>query len=562
MTETPSLHPHGSKHPNYSSITSFSIHQEQQGSGPLHDQAKKRVTRLVAILACAACVTSAILVGIKWDITKESSMELFGPLLGPYLDSDGSKAKKKALKALLELADDLEGDVIFANDASFCQAADVWQQGLDPPLAVVEVANEADVQLAVPALADIYLERGVPFRVRSGGHSYAGFSTLAGGIILSLSRLNNLNFDESTGIATVGPAVTVQDMLDGILVPAGYGGVVGECPGVAEGGFVLGGGFGFLSRKYGLGSDSVLGVRVVLTDGSVVVASEHNEPDLFWALRGAGQNTFGVVTQIQYQLHPSQDTQLLVSGDVPLDPSFMVAIGEKHAEAPGEFSFLLEGPISKDGTTDALMGWFGEDDASLDSGEDYINKDVISLLSKNVRAGLSVDRISWSSMTRESGNLDGNLVRAWTGFLYEEDNTEDVWDSIISKMKDVCVGNPYLIVDIELWGGAISDKKSDDTAFYYRKAIFNVGLVLLVPADMNHAHKIFKDTVEDVDHVWWHISKHLEGVYTNYVVESLGEKEYARAYWGGNLDRLQDLKKKYDPRNIFHHPQSVPPPRN
>jgi FAD/FMN-containing dehydrogenase len=308
--------------------------------------------------------------------------------------------------------------------------------------------------------------------------------------------------------------------------------------------------------------DSVIRARVVLRDGSVTVASETESTDLFWALRGAGQNMFGVVTQLEYQLHPSQDTQLFVTGDMPLDPHFLTSIGKKHAKAPGEFMFSLEGSVTKHGTTDAMLSWFGQDDASLDHGEAYIMEHVMPLLPKDVATSMSVDRLSWSEVTREGGNFDGNLVRAWTGFLFEENNTEKVWEQIIEKLKSVCIGNPYLIVDIELWGGEIANTKPEDTAFFYRNAVFNVGLGLLVPANMKHAEKIFRHTVRDVDKAWEHISEPLEGVYTNYIVESLSQKEYARAYWGENLERLEQLKESYDPENVFHHPQSVRPSGN
>lgn len=308
--------------------------------------------------------------------------------------------------------------------------------------------------------------------------------------------------------------------------------------------------------------DSVIRARVVLPDGSVTVASETESPDLFWTLRGAGQNMFGVVTQLEYQLHPSQDTQLFVSGDVPLDPKFLTAIGKKYARAPGEFMFLFEGPVTKHGTTDALLSWFGQDDTSLDDGEAYIKEHVLPLLPIDVANGLSVDRMSWSEMTKEDGNFDGNLVRAWTGFLFEENNTEKVWEQIIEKLKSVCIGNPYLLVDIELWGGEIANTKAEDTAFFYRNAVFNVGLALAVPTDIKHAEKIFWHSVSDGDKAWKHISTALEGVYTNYIVESLSEKDYARAYWGGNLERLEQLKQSYDPENVFHHPQSIRPSGN
>jgi hypothetical protein len=190
----------------------------------------------VLCLALAAVVTPLYI----YNLPDVSPSYLLGPLLEPYLDSDGSQGRRKAIKALEKLQEVLEGSVIFDNNDAFCDVAQVWKQGLQPPLAVIEVVSEADVQFAVPILADIYIKRGIPFRVRSGGHSYGGFSTVKSGIVLSLSGLNNIAFDRSSGVATIGPAVKVQDILDGILVPDRYGGVVGDCPGVAQGGFVLG----------------------------------------------------------------------------------------------------------------------------------------------------------------------------------------------------------------------------------------------------------------------------------------------------------------------------------
>jgi FAD/FMN-containing dehydrogenase len=550
------LPPLSHSHPNYDSIV-------QDDEVLTEDSLPNRVTprfRKIALFGIA--VFLYLFSVLMWSPVGSSvtNSYLFGPLLGPYIEENHRHRLKRAIEDLRELDEMIEGSVIFMNDDAFCDASHVWKEGLQPPLAVVEALSEADAQLAVPVLANIYLQRGVPFRIRSGGHSYGGYSNVQKGIILSLSGLNSLTLDETTGVVTIGPAVKVQDLLDQILVPHGFGGVVGECPGVAEGGFALGGGLGFLSRKYGLGLDNILAARVVLSDGSVIEASESLEPDLFWALRGAGQNMFGVVTQLEYQLHPSQDTQLIVSGELPLDASMLVALGEKYLEAPGEFMFLLEGIVTDDGTTDALVTWFGEDEKSLDVGEAYIRENLLPLVPSKPKTKLSFDRSSWAELTRESGNFPGNLVRAWTGYLFEENNTVDVWSYIIKKLKSICIGNPYLLVDIELWGGAIANKEPSDTAFFWRKPVYNVGLILLVPANTKHADRMFDDSVLRVDEVWSHIyDKFLEGVYPNYVVESLSYEDYSKAYWGDNLKKLRRLKQTYDPENVFHHPQSVLP---
>lgn len=243
MTPPPPINrTHGWNYPNYSSI--MIINEEEQAIGPVQsNQSDRRGVRqhrraIFVVVATIPCLIAFI--AIRHHLPDTSPSHLLGPLLEPYLDGDGSRNRRKAVKALEELKDELEGSVIFADNDHFCDAIEVWKQGLQPPLAVIEAASEADVQLAVPVLAEIYMKRGIPFRIRSGGHSYGGFSTVESGIVLSLSGLNNLAFDESTGVATIGPAVKTQDMLDKILVPVGYGGVIGDCPGVAEGGFILG----------------------------------------------------------------------------------------------------------------------------------------------------------------------------------------------------------------------------------------------------------------------------------------------------------------------------------
>lgn len=220
------------KYQNYDSISV--VNEEELVTR--RDSRQRRLS--VASVAVGVCLVAPPVLMLGFGLHLSPS-HLLGPLLGPYLDGN-EKHIVKAIKELQRLDKILDGSIVFMDNPAFCDAAHVWKEGLLPPLAVVEVASEADVQLAVPVLADIYLDRGVPFRVRSGGHSYGGFSTVEKGIVLSLSALNSLDFDGITGIATMGPAAKTQDLLDQILVPSGYGGVTGGSPGVAEGGFVLG----------------------------------------------------------------------------------------------------------------------------------------------------------------------------------------------------------------------------------------------------------------------------------------------------------------------------------
>eukprot|EP00978_Attheya_sp_CCMP212_P024484 scaffold76911_cov51-Attheya_sp.AAC.1 len=373
----------------------------------------------------------------------------------------------------------------------------------------------------------------------------------------------------------MGPGTIVQQILDQALLPYGLGGVVAECSGVAQGGFVTGGGYGFLSRKYGLGVDNVRGFRVVLLDGTAITANQTLHPDLYWALRGGGGGNFGIVTSIEYQLYPSiQDTQLFVSGTIPLEviPRFLTQLGHLESSSsgsssiPGEFSFLLKGPITSTVSIPFTMGWIGTDDGGVGvhnhthhnttEGESYIQDSIASLVPE---AKFEYDYMSWSNRTRQEGNSEGNLVRAWSGFLYDDRNNLEVWTEISNLLGAVAAKCPYLHWHVELWGGAISNVAPQDTAFYYRDALFNIGLILMVPDDdAGSTQDVFDAQVKAVDAIWPRVSKYFHGVYTNYNMESLDQMHYANAYWGHNLERLQTVKQLYDPQNIFSFPQSIP----
>jgi hypothetical protein len=208
----------------------------------------------------------------------------------------------------------------------------------------------------------------------------------------------------------------------------------------------------------------------------------------------------------------------------------MVLIGQ--LDIPGEMSFLIEGPVDKHGKTDLLMTYIGVDEEDLEWGETFVKTEVEQLLPK--AAEMSYDRALWSETTKAGGNFPGNLVRAWTGYLFSENNTEDVWKDISEQFTTFCQEYyPFVYVDIELWGGHISQVAVDATAFAYRNALFNVGIVILLPADEKHAHKKFKSISDKADLMWTKLSKYFDGVYTNYQVESLSGNEYAWAYWGG-----------------------------
>ena len=480
-------------------------------------------------------------------------------------------------------------------------------------IVIIQVQNERDVQIAVPILAELYQKYQFPFRIRSGGHHKAGYSSLTDvrnhkydhgdGAVLSLSLLNHLRIvpaslpetnkvtttnapDKFTSIV-IGPAVKVQDILQQVTLPYQYGGVIGFCGLVAEGGFVLGGGFGMQSRMYGLGLDSVVSFRIVLYNGTALTTSFIQNPDLHWALLGAGSGSYGVITEMEYQIHPVSDilhTVQLIFHDVSNLAYFLYQIGQMESRLPDNLILMY------DEMNAISLLWTGTNDTDVKDGNMKLQNLVESIMSS---ATDSFDShpvtVSWtgtfgitnsseqaSNKSKNNHKNDNNSTEyfdwgtsawaagCWTGFLLPENNTMEIWNDIIHHMDlGLKHSQPYLYPDVELWGGAINRRTSNATAFPYRSAIYNVGILLIIPLNEPNGTEVFERESKKINEWWYRVDQYLTGSYVNYPTVSLLDHpddphHYARVLWGENLPRLVQIKQQVDPNNVFQFPMSVP----
>jgi FAD/FMN-containing dehydrogenase len=191
--------------------------------------------------------------------------------------------------------------VIRRGASGFAQAAHVYNELYDGvlPNLVARPLDAADVRTAV----QWGVAHGVPLRARSGGHSYAGYSTLSGGMVLDLRNLRGISIDTRQRTATIGAGSQLIDVYSalagrGLTIPAG------SCPSVGIAGHALGGGMGLAGRQFGLTADNILSARIVTADGRLRTAEKNTNPDLYWALRGGGGGNFGVVTGFTFRVHP------------------------------------------------------------------------------------------------------------------------------------------------------------------------------------------------------------------------------------------------------------------
>ena len=195
----------------------------------------------------------------------------------------------------------IRGQVIRRGASGFVQAAHVYNERFDGvlPNLVARPVDAADVRTAV----SWGVAHGVPLRARSGGHSYAGYSTQSGGMVVDLRNLRGITVDTRNRTATIGAGSQLIDVYAalaarGVTIPAG------SCPSVGIAGHAMGGGMGLAGRQFGLTADNLLSAQIVTADGRLRTASANSNPDLYWALRGGGGGNFGVVTSFTFRVHP------------------------------------------------------------------------------------------------------------------------------------------------------------------------------------------------------------------------------------------------------------------
>lgn len=431
----------------------------------------------------------------------------------------------------------ISGTVIGGEHSDYERLRRVWNGLSDRrPAAIVRAGNEADVQRVVHVAA----EHGTRLAIRGGGHSLPGLSTCDDGIVLDLSRMNRVAVDPIGRVAEVeGGALLGQldaaGSASGLVTPAG----VVSHTGIA--GLTLGGGMGWLSRRFGLTIDNLLSADVVTADGRLVSASPDHEPELFWGLRGGGGN-FGVVTKFRFRMHPLGSV-LVGRWDYPPEAIATVLRGYRDlvAHAPRELAsafFMTRSNLtltafwSSSGeaseTTVRAFGMLGRPLSGLVGGQTF--------LELQSRGDV---HYAWGRRYYAKGGFLGGLE-----------------DRVIDYLADAIAGAPT--PDSELYciqlGGAIADVEEDATAYSGRNAAFYW-----------IAEPVWDDPRDDVRCLAWGRST-AQGLAAmsqagNYVNEQadVGKEVAYHAYGAAKYERLARLKARFDPSNLFRLNQNIEP---
>lgn len=453
----------------------------------------------------------------------------------PAVSSSGAELSIESA-AIAELAGSLEGSVFLQADAGYAAAKQVWNGMFDSkqPALVAQCLSTGDVVNAV----NFARERNLLLAVKCGGHSLPGKSTCDGGMMIDLAKMHAVDVD-ARAMTMRADGGSLLGHLDDAASAQNTITTTGIVSHTGVGGFTLGGGMGRTDRKMGLAIDNLLAATVVTAAGEVVRASEDENADLFWGLRGGGGN-FGVVTEFVYRLHPFNPT--VYGGDLvyDLNKEFFEFYWELHQTLPDEANIEPQLITGEDGAPMALVEvvWCGEHPA----GE----KALQPLLDF---AGLKAGTLAPFAYRNLQTRLDGMVSHGVQSYLksgYLNELTPAAIEVMVEYANRGAVGSWF-----QHLGGATARVASDATAYAHRDVAFNFGMMYAGPDPAEN-----EAGIAAVREYYKAMEPHLAGFYTNLNEDS------AQNTWGNygpNYPRLVELKNKYDPGNLFRLNANIRP---
>lgn len=457
------------------------------------------------------------------------------------LFADGREVSPDAVE---RLRTKLKGRLILPGDPSFDSARRVfyWNPRLETkPAAIVQCGHEEDALRALEFARHHELE----VAVRGGGHSYLAWSS-SNGLVIDLSPLNKITIDPTRRIVRAQAGVLSGELARAAgqhgLVP-----VLGQCPGVGATGLTLGGGLGWLSGLFGASCDNLLSARLITADGRTQDVDAESDPDLFWALRGAGAN-FGVTTSFEARLHSIDP---VVAGDI------YYAVRDARAVLRGFREMMQEAPDGFQASINLTPGERGVfisicHVASDDESAGLLRKlRAIAPTTKEVVQRQPFATLAGKAAATNPGNTPAPAFRA-VQTVYRDRVSDEVIDILVDQLAHA---SPETIMGLSHYmHGEVCRVKPDATAFPHRQADAAYLRVAYSWSDPHTTEKQFAWGDE-----WLRLlrPKSDERVYANY--QTYETKAGAASVFGPNHGRLLALKNKYDPTNFFRRNSNIGP---
>jgi FAD/FMN-containing dehydrogenase len=456
-------------------------------------------------------------------------------------------------RAVDQLASSMRGELIRPGDPGYEPAREIWNGMIDRrPALVARCGGVEDVGAAVNLARDNELL----VAVRGGGHGVAGHALCDGGLVIDLSELRAVDVDPEKRTARAGGGCTLADVdretqRHGLATPLG----VVSATGIA--GLTLSGGIGWLRRKHGLSCDNLVSAQVVTADGSALTASETENEDLFWAIRGGGGN-FGVVTSFEYRMHP-------------VGPDVFVCFVFYPAERGREVLQSCERYLSEAPEDVAPLAFFGrvpavEEFPPESHGQPYVT--LLALYPGDPAEGERIlqplreiadpiaDLSGTMPYTEAQAILDEDYPDGWR-YYWKSVNVPELSDELIERLARHAAAAPSAHSTIDVWyqGGAMAGVGEDETAFANRSEPYLLGIEGNWEDDAGSDENVawVRDTFADMR------SFSAGGVYLNFPGFLEEGKQLLREGYGKNYDRLAEVKTRYDPANLFRLNANIEP---
>ncbi len=445
----------------------------------------------------------------------------------------------------------IKGHVFKRGQPGFTGASHIYNPRFDgvQPSAVARPINDVDVRNAIR----FTVAHNTPVRARSGGHSYAGYSTVSGGVVLDLRKLNSIHVDKHAGTATVGAGAQLIDVYAG-LAKAGATLPAGSCPSVGVSGVTLGGGFGLAGRYFGMTADNLIEVKIATADGRLRTVNKHTDSDLLWALKGGGGGNFGVVTEFTFNIHPLPSSAAYFNVTWPWSAATAAIdawqnwaphVTNKltsilHLNSGGHPTINANGQYL--GSASALPGLLGPllsvPGASLSS---HVNLPYVSL--QLLLAGCSHDTIAACHTVGAGpgGTLPRNTFNAKSDYVAKRLSSAGR-NAMVAAAESTAGSGGALLCDA--YGGAINRVAPGATAFVHRRQLFCIQYY------GNGASAAW------INQAWNKLRPFVSGMaYQNYIDPHL--QGWQQAYYGHNYARLKATRKRVDPHHYFNFPQAI-----
>ena len=432
------------------------------------------------------------------------------------------------------------------------------------PVALAYCATPTDVARAI----GFARAHGYPIAPRSGGHSYGGYSSGTGRLVIDVTPMSTVAIAASPGAtATVGAGARLIDVYNGLggagqLVPGG------SCPTVGIAGLTLGGGVGVLSRRYGLASDNLVGLTIVTADGRVLECSAQQHPDLFWACRGGGGGNFGVVTSFRFQTHAMPQLSLFTYDFNWAAAANVLGAWQRWTQTVNPSVWSNCQLLSGAGTTVRIAGvacatssqaaaWLAPllsaigtaPTYSFVGGEPYLRAMMIEAgCSALTVAACHLDTQPGGVLSRDAFTASSNYVAAPMGGT-ELDQVVSLVDTLARELPSLGGGMVF-----DALGGAVDDITAADTAFVHRGFLASIQSSYSwsgsTPATQIAQGATWLESVRATSY------DPATGAYQNYIDPTLSS--WQSSYYRSNLARLESIKSQVDPDSVFSFAQSVP----